>query len=535
MRIRLHFPLSWTTKVPIDVGGPPRLRQHLATPLPVQLHPRSARHDMHPVLLVDELLQEVLDHCCSENEYRKLLVQLARCCKAWKEPALRKAWEDLPSITPLMELVVSAIASRKLLNNWLTQLQTTDSSFLEKLDSYARMVKHVTLGTKVEKDTALENLFYDTTPLFPNLQSVAVLMDGCAAPAVHFLLSPMLTAVNIDVGVSTGRATGVERSGNIAAYLSALKNSSIPIRKLNIRGFACEKLNRAVCGMSTLRSLSLKVGTSLSTATVVNIANFSLLEDLFIHADRVDADSLKESLASSSSAVFRNLRTLDIRSSAEVAATIIEHVRSTSFTRFSIEVTQDDDSIWTHLYSVIPTTIQDIRIDHHIDLEEPTNDATDTNNYHPFSIRKLGALSKLTSLSVLRLETNAPVDFVDRDVEKLTKWWPAMKILDLAISPPEECKGGEQEAPAAPWTPKLTVGCLHFVAKGWPLLERLSLPINLASESREARDFLIHTRLHQFKAIPSLSVEPCTRLIDANIAFIRNLFPAVRDDFSVCG
>ena len=490
---------------------------------------------MHPVLLIDELLQEVLDHCCSNNEYRKRLVQLARCCKAWKEPALRKAWEDLPGITPLMELVVSAISSRKLPNNPMTPLQTTDRSFLEKLDSYARMVKHVTLGAKVERDAALESLFHDKTPLFPNLQSVAVLMDGCAAPAVHFLLSPMLTTVNIDIGVSTGRATGAERSGNIAAYLFALRNTPIPVQKLNIRGFACEKLNLAVCGMSTLKSLSLKVGTSLSTATVVNIANFSFLEDLLIHADRVDADSLKESLASSVTAVFRSLRSLDIRSSVEVAATIVEHVQSTSFTQLSIEVTQDDDSIWTHFYSVIPTTIQDIRIDHHIDLEEPTNDATDTNNYHPFSPKKLGALSKLASLSAFRLETNAPVDFVDRDVEELTKWWPAIKILDLAISPSEECKGGDQEASAASWTPKLTVGCLHSVAKGWPLLERLSLPINLTSESREVRGPPAHTRLRRFQVIPSLPAESRTPLIDGNIAFIRNLFPAVRDDFIVFG
>ena len=532
MRIRLHFPSNRTPRAPIDVGGPHRPRQHLATPLPVQLHPRSARHNMHPALLIDELLREVVDHCCSDNEYRKMLVQLARCCKAWKEPALRKAWEDLPSITPLMELVVSAIASRNLPNDPLTPFQTTDSFFPEKLDSYARMVKHVTLRAKVERDAALKSLFHDTTPLFPNLQSVAVLMDGCAAPAVHFLLSPMLTTVNIDIGVSTGRATGAERSGNIAAYLSALRNTS-PVQKLNIRGFACEKLNQAVCGMSTLKSLSLKVGTSLSTATVVNIANFSLLEDLFIHADRVDADSLKGSLTSSLPAVFRNLRSLDIRSSVEVAATIIEHVRSTSFTRLSIEVTQDDDSAWAHLYSVIPTTIQDIRIDHHIDLEEPANDVTDTNNYHPFSPRKLGALLKLPSLSAFRLETNAPVDFVDRDVEELTKWWPAIKILDLAISPSEECKGGDQEAPTVPWTPKLTVECLHSVAKGWPLLERLGLPINLASESKEVRDSPIHARLRQFKVIPSLPAESCTPLIDANIAFIRNLFPAVRDNFSV--
>ena len=482
---------------------------------------------MHPALLVDELLREVFDLCCLDDGYRKTLVQLARCCQAWKEPALQKAWENLPCVTPLTKLVVSAICSGTLSYIPLTSAQATGGAFPEELDSYARMVKHVRLGANVEKDVALKSLFHDTTPLFPNLQSVAVLMDGCAAPAVHHLLSPMLTTVTINTGVSTGRATGVERSGNIATYLSALRSSSIPIQKLNIRGFACEKLNQAVCSLSTLKSLSLKVGTSLSTATVVNIANFPHLEELFIHADRVDADSLEESIASSSSPVFPNLQTLDIRSSVEIAAIIVERIRSTTFTQFSIEVTQEDDSAWAHLYSIIPTTIEAIRIDHHIDLDESTNDTTDTINDHPFTIRKLAALSKLVALRAFTLETNAPVDFVDKDVEELTKWWPTLEILDLDVSPYGECK--EQ---IASWTPKLTVGCLVPIAKGWPHLKRLGLPMNLASEPKQAQDFPIHTLLNEFKIVPSL-LESGTPLIDANIAFIHNLFPSVRDDLCV--
>ena len=400
--------------------------------------------------------------------------------------------------------------------------------FAEELDNYARMVKHVKLGTKVERDVALESSSHDTTPLFQNLQSVAVLMDGCAAPAVHLLLSPMLTSVTIDIGVSTGRATGVERSGNIATYLSTLRSSSLPIQKLNIRGFACEQLNQAVYKLYTLKSLSLKLGTSLSTTTVTNIAKFPLLEELCIHADRVDAGSLKESIASSSSPIFPRLQTLEIRSSVEVATAIVEHTQSATFTRVSVEVIQEDDSTWTHLYSVIPTTTQAIHIDHHIDLDEPTSDNPDTINDHPFTIKKLSALSKLTALRTFTLESNAPVDFVDKDVEELTKWWPALEILDLAISPYWECK--EQ---IAAWTPKLTVGCLRSVAKGWPNLARLGLPINLASEPKQVQIFPLHTRLNEFKIVPSVHGESCTPHIDANIAFVRNLFPSVRDHFRI--
>ena len=488
---------------------------------------------MHPALLIDELLQETFDLCRSDNEYRKTLVQLARCCQAWKEPALRKAWENLPCITPLIKLIVSLAILWPLVIP-LTPIQTMCDTSLEELDGYARMVRHIRLRTKVEKDIALVSSFQDTTPLFPNLQSVAVLMDGCAAPAVHLLLSPMLSSITIDIGVSTGRATGAERSGNIAAYLSALGTSSIPIQKLNIRGFACEKLNQTVSRLSTLKLLSLKVGTSLSTTTMINIASFPLLEELFAHADRVDADSLKESLSSFSSPSFPNIQTLDIRSSVEIAATILQHTQSTNFTRFSIEVTKDDDSAWSRLYSAIPSTIQDIRIDYYIHLEDPTSDTTDRINDHPFTIKKLDALSKLITLRAFTLETNTLVDFTDKDVEELTKWWPTLKSLDLIVSPYGECKeGGGLEAQTVPWTPKLTVGCLSTIAKGWPHLECLSLPIDLASESKQIESFSIHAHLLNFKIIPSLPAESRTPLIDAHIGFILTLFPLVCNDFVV--
>jgi hypothetical protein len=416
----------------------------------------------------------------------------------------------------------------------LTPTQTTHGASPEELDGYARMVRHVTLGTKAGKDIALGTLFHDTTPLFPNLQSAAVLMDGCAAPVVHLLFSSMLTSIKIDIGVSTGRATGVERSGNVAAYLSALGPSSIPIQNISIRGFACEKLNQAISSLSMLKSLSLKVGSSLSTATVISIANFPLLEELFAHADRVDADSLKEFLAFSTSLAFPSLHTLDIRSSVKVAATILQHARSTNFTRLSIEVIQDEDSAWTHLYSVIPTTIQDIRIDHHIYLDGPTNDTTDIINAHPFTIKRLGALSKFTTLRTFTLETNVLVDFIDKDVEELTKWWPTLRLFDLIISPYGESKEvGALETQTTPWTPKLTVGCLNTIAKGWLHLEHLSLPVDLTSESKQAQIFPIHPHLREFKITPPLPVESRTPLIDAHITFIRKLFPWVCNDFVV--
>ena len=58
---------------------------------------------MHSALLIDEILQLIfeiiLDHgkpslCCA-----------ARCCQAWKDPALDRIWRRLPSAVPLLSLL----------------------------------------------------------------------------------------------------------------------------------------------------------------------------------------------------------------------------------------------------------------------------------------------------------------------------------------------------------------------------------------------------------------------------------------------
>lgn len=63
----------------------------------------SWEYSMHQVLLIDEILQQVLE-LCSECGL-DTLSQVARCCKAWKDPALDKLWRRLSSVTQLLQLV----------------------------------------------------------------------------------------------------------------------------------------------------------------------------------------------------------------------------------------------------------------------------------------------------------------------------------------------------------------------------------------------------------------------------------------------
>lgn len=62
---------------------------------------------MHVALRIDEILQMILERCSdwSQQEYWWSLCQVARCCQAWKDPALDRLWYRLDSIKPLVQLV----------------------------------------------------------------------------------------------------------------------------------------------------------------------------------------------------------------------------------------------------------------------------------------------------------------------------------------------------------------------------------------------------------------------------------------------
>ena len=88
-----------------------------------QAYPRSYRHftpfpaptgydaahvvDMHPALLIDEVLQLIFDFCADipNTEPKWTYAQLARCCRAWKDPVLDRLWDRLNGVGPLLALV----------------------------------------------------------------------------------------------------------------------------------------------------------------------------------------------------------------------------------------------------------------------------------------------------------------------------------------------------------------------------------------------------------------------------------------------
>lgn len=322
-------------------------------------------------------------------------------------------------------------------------------------------------------------------PLFPKLVSVEVAADGCATPAVNLSLTTALKSVDIDTGVNTGRkAAGVERSGLMADYLTAANLMSHILETTRIRGFACERLNSSIAQLTSLRVLSLKVGNSLMTDTLVAVAFFPGLEELTVHADRVDPERFNEQIADKQAPVFPSLHTLQIRSQFAIVETIIENLRSTTFNTLDMEVVDSQDaSAWKRLFTTmrthptIPNTLERLKIDHHIeidgDIEDTPASTDDKASDMRFTLNTITPLSKFSNLKRFAVDTNLPPDVEDKDLEEVAKWWPGLESLELGVWPEEE---GED---AGDWKPRTTLGSLESVARRCSNMHTLVLPVDV--------------------------------------------------------
>lgn len=58
---------------------------------------------MHSALLIDEILQLIFEDILDDG--KSSLCCTARCCQAWKDPALDRIWRRLPSAVPLLSLL----------------------------------------------------------------------------------------------------------------------------------------------------------------------------------------------------------------------------------------------------------------------------------------------------------------------------------------------------------------------------------------------------------------------------------------------
>ncbi|KAF8892240.1 hypothetical protein BD779DRAFT_1511787 [Infundibulicybe gibba] len=220
---------------------------------------------MHQALLIDEIVRIIFYYIHTSSG--KTLPDVARCCKAWKDPALDRLWAHLTSIAPLFQLV----SGIKEVSGMFVISGGVSSADLMVFMEYARKIKLFSL--------LASNAFSckDAGILLPSLQVVRLSSSSCRS------LQPSLCIS----------------------------------RHVHIISARCRNLH----------VLSLRIGTTLTTDALQAIMAFPDLLELSIHAGHVDIKELQTiRLESQGANIFPALRKLDIRARIPLLEFLFRHI-----------------------------------------------------------------------------------------------------------------------------------------------------------------------------------------------------------------
>ncbi|KAH8075845.1 hypothetical protein BXZ70DRAFT_1068903 [Cristinia sonorae] len=429
---------------------------------------------MHSALLIDEILQLILDRCADwdKQEYQYAAAQLARTCVAWKDPALDCIWKNLSDTKPLTRLLDG---ERRGVGHLL------DHDSQHPFFVYASRIKQITLRN------CPPVLITETRPLLPNLKTVTLNRAGCFT-SPSWLLSEHLQEMEIIIGTLMNNSPAQERGANVALLLQQ-RRKSFPragLSKLVIRGWLCPELAQSIIPLTSLRSLSLVSGHSVTAELLQAITLFPHLEYLQIHTGGVSVDDLNYITPPTNSISCPRLQSLIITGQHPTIIAILECLQPNTLEDLTIEVDTPTLSAphWKPALDIIATkaakTLRTLELRHDIDMDE-------ISTYLPspcraddvtFVMDPLRALSPLRELRSFTIDTSIPPELTNRDIEDMAVWWPHLERLHLGTLP-------SLDALPYPWKPRFTTAALTALARRAPKLQTLTLPLDasLAEET----------------------------------------------------
>ncbi|KAI0333857.1 hypothetical protein GY45DRAFT_1319082 [Cubamyces sp. BRFM 1775] len=413
---------------------------------------------MHHALLIDEVLQLIFDYCAAEPiaESRRTFYQLARCCKAWKDPALDRLWARIDSSSPLLSLLPCA-------DDKGMPASDIDPVFT----SYARRVKEITYRD-AQKPTSADSL----EMVLPRLQAVTISHDGCYVPS-SWKFSPHLKHISMNAGLFHTPERLEAAKCNSAEDL--LKRIHVPsLRSLRFRGCLTSALSGMFASFTHLTDLTLHTHI-LECETFAAIATFPNLRSLTTSANGIRDQELDLALAQKTAPCFPALESLDLGGQVALLKVLFSYMPdhkltrfrmaadcyclgSTFFERFVEQLVQKTSR------SLRELTIQDLT--EYLWLEPPMRGQLPP---EWFGLSLLHPLAACKELRKLELTLMIPPSISDTDVETLGKWWPHLEDLnlgtyELCYLPPE-------------WRFLMTPRVFEVVATHLPRLQQLTLPV----------------------------------------------------------
>ncbi|TFY73798.1 hypothetical protein EWM64_g10215, partial [Hericium alpestre] len=388
---------------------------------------------MHQVLFIDELLRTIFYQIDSDVNRRPVLrgfAQLARVCKAWKDPALDYLWASLGSLDPLL-FIIPGVSK---VDDAYTVPDTISSADVANFLTYASRVQSVCQYSRkfVKVPSALLSRILphcakDT--LFPRLANARFILHDSNKRNIFpptLYLSPRLTTLAVDISFLSGmpNAAVVNQPGEaLCVYLAAVARVAKGLEHLRLRGRVCERMMDTVATLTGLKTLSLCIGSDISAQSLAAISTFPRLEEFRVQLDAMDARALDEALspADEGHPFFPALQTLHVRSSPSVTEVLFSHLASDTHLhtiRLEADFKPRPVDCWTPVLSLLADKLTHTLAD--LSLECLTNFCEVPDHAFPpqlhFTLTTLSPLSKLTHLRKFHLDASVPADLGDRDL-----------------------------------------------------------------------------------------------------------------------
>ncbi|KAJ3556746.1 hypothetical protein NM688_g1855 [Phlebia brevispora] len=424
---------------------------------------------MHPALLIDEVFQVILEHCADwpAGDYRFMLCQLARCCRAWQDPVTDRLWRRLESSEPLLRLV--SLGAETATDPCPSSEARAES--LLSFNQYAAKIKHITFNVAAPELNTVSGV------LLPNLTSAVLAREGCLSPA-KWISSDKLKELEIDMRTASDSKSIRQRADSVALVLFQ-HPLQVHLRKLKIRGWMTPVLERAVMSLSSLRNLILHTGKSLSAQTFALLSSFPHLEQLNVHASHIDSDDFVAALPSCT-APFPALESLRIRGQRSLFCAVLDAIPRGNLSFLYLETEEPEQGFiaWRETFDLLVAkasdTLIEFTLDQILEPEEMEDSLAQAESDTRLAIETLRPLSGPAHAS--------PVHDRRDDTPRLHEQRYRPHRFLVAATRAAQSRHASRHAGTCPAVdpPKSPIAALTTLAKRCPHLQSLTLPLDIS-------------------------------------------------------
>ncbi|KAI0632243.1 hypothetical protein C8Q77DRAFT_1124594 [Trametes polyzona] len=433
-------------------------------------------------LRVPELQHIVFDLLHDQPEGPSTLAALARTARFFQEVALDTLWNAQSSLVPLVRCFPPHLWTESRDDDAIrvvsmVALPTADDWTRVKL--YASRIRILRLGLSSASARHLEGKLSGESyvvlkeslglePFLPNLHSFewAQSQTNETHDVVYFqlLLNPRVSTMELVMKKWSDKSVQA-----VASALNEYRPTAHHLRSITFTCPSCPLVENAILALAqsrpNLQDLVCTLESKMSLQTVTYLSKLNSLQRVAIHVDRETAQEVLEQAKNTSGTFFSALHSLALHTeSLEICEDWLSTIRSPCLDCLSFIVDEPPKAATLHDFLVRLAS----RVLHSGGVRElrfvSTKPAPRMFAEHTVTPATLEPLLPL-DLVALRLESGAAVDVDDAFIERASRAWRRLRVLELGA-----------ELRRYVMHPRVTLTGLLPLAENCPDMEALALP-----------------------------------------------------------